>query len=109
MLPTVAHADEPVTLRASLEGFPRDVNRLPIPIGPRTRAAIEAAIGHADTRDGSGTFTQFAASIGRTFHISHWMTAWISLDVGPRRWRGQPPPNEADGHQFMLTIGTTFR
>jgi hypothetical protein len=52
------------------------------------------------------------AAITKKKKLSKWMTAWISLSVGRRKWinRDQPPPNgEADDTAGMLSIGTTFR
>lgn len=69
-----------------------------------------AMIGHVDTQNGSGTYRQIDVSLSRSVRLSRWMTGFISLGLGWRRWVGvQPPPGEANGFQTMLTIGTTFR
>jgi hypothetical protein len=69
-----------------------------------------ATVGHVDTQNGSGTYRQVDVSLSRSVRLSRWMTGFISLGVGYRRWVGvQPPAGEWNGFQTMLTIGTTFR
>lgn len=72
--------------------------------------AVEAAPGtHGKGVHRSYTFV--GVSVSKTKRLSKWMTAWISLTVGRRKWLGdQPlPPGESDDTAGMLSIGTTFR
>ena len=62
-----------------------------------------------DGRFGSGRYTDVGVSLARTFRMSRWMTAWIALSIGQRRWSDNPPVGERNGTVLMLSIGTTFR
>jgi hypothetical protein len=70
-----------------------------------------ASLDEVDSRFGSGRHVDLGLSIRRTFRLSRWMTAWISLGVGRRRWLGDEPPpaGESDATSVMLRVGTTFR
>jgi hypothetical protein len=88
--------------RTSLRGSRR--------LGP-VEIGASAALEFVDGRYGRGTFAEVGLSVGKTVKLSRWMTAWISLSLGRRRWLGEgpPPAGEADATQIMLSIGTTFR
>jgi hypothetical protein len=58
---------------------------------------------------GGGRYVDLTIALTRTFKLSRWMTAWISLSVGVRSWTGTPPPGERNGAAVMLGVGTTFR
>jgi hypothetical protein len=73
------------------------------------RLGASASVDHVDTRFGSGSYVDLGVSLSRTVRLSRWMTAWISLSLGRRRWQGSPPAGEADSTEAMLTVGTTFR
>jgi hypothetical protein len=75
------------------------------------RVEAGASLNEVDSRFGSGRYVDLGLSIRRTFRLSRWMTAWISLGVGRRRWlgAGQPPAGESDATEVMLRVGTTFR
>jgi hypothetical protein len=77
-------------------------------LGP-FRVGASAALGHTDGRFGRGTYQFAGVSIHRTFRLSRWMRAWISLGAGRRQWLGTPPQNESNDSTIGLTIGTTFR
>lgn len=64
-----------------------------------------------EQRFGSRTYVDMGVALTRTFKLSRWHTAWISLSLGRRRWLGDgpPPPGEQDSTQVMLSIGTTFK
>jgi hypothetical protein len=63
-------------------------------------------LGHRNAR---GIYTDLGVTISRTFRLSRWSVAWISLGVGRRYWQGAAPTGESDGTQVMLKIGVTFR
>jgi hypothetical protein len=72
--------------------------------------AVEAAPG----THGKGVHRSYVflgASATKTKRLSKWMTAWISLTVGRRKWLGDEPlpPGESNDNAGMLSIGTTFR
>jgi len=72
--------------------------------------SVEAGYQRVDSTFAHGGYALVGLSLTRTLRLSKWMTAWISLSVGKRRWLGQqPPPGEADDTAVMLNIGTTFR
>ncbi|MEO8702250.1 MAG: hypothetical protein ABI867_19555 [Kofleriaceae bacterium] len=73
------------------------------------KISVGGALGHVDTPNGSGTYRQVDLALSRSKRFSRWMTGFVAFGVGFRRWYGIPPPGEANGHQVMLTIGTTFR
>jgi len=74
------------------------------------RFGAGVSVAHVDTRFGSGSYVDLGLSLSRTVRLSRWMTAWISLSFGRRRWLdSSPPAGEADATEAMLTIGTTFR
>ena len=72
---------------------------------------FEAGYHRVDSQFAHGGYTQLGFSIAKTFKLSKWMTAWISLTVGRRAWLGQdgPPPGETNDTSAMFNIGTTFR
>lgn len=84
--------------------------RLSYDLGP-VRITAHASVHGVDARFGGGAYREIGVSIGRTFRLSRWMTAWVSLDIGQRHWLGEgpPPAGEADSTQIMLNLGTTFR
>lgn len=58
----------------------------------------------------SRNYTERAIAITKTFKLSRWNTAWISLSLASRKWDGErPPEGEQDSTQLMLSIGTTFK
>jgi hypothetical protein len=67
------------------------------------------AYDHVDSRYGSGSYVDLGLALTRYFHLSRWMTAWISIGIGNRIWLGQPPAGESNATQVRLSIGTTFR
>lgn len=72
--------------------------------------SVEAGYQRVDSTFAHGGYAFVGLSLTRTLRLSKWMTAWISLSVGKRRWLGQqPPPGEADDTAVMLNLGTTFR
>lgn len=77
-------------------------------LGP-FRIGANLAVGHVDGRFERGTYQIVGVAIFRTFELSRWMHAWISLGVGRQQWVGSPPPGEADATVIGLSIGTTFR
>lgn len=71
---------------------------------------LHGELDHVESRYGRGTYRDVGISIGRTFRLSRWMTAWISLGLAHRHWLDQAPAGEpSDETTVMLTIGTTFR
>jgi hypothetical protein len=62
-----------------------------------------------DGRLGDGRYVDLTVALTKTFHLSHWMTAFISLSLSVRQWTGTPPPGERNGATGMLSVGTTFR
>jgi len=58
---------------------------------------------------GDGRYVDLTVALTRTFRLSRWMTAWISLSISVRSWTGTPPPGERNGAAAMLSVGTTFR
>jgi hypothetical protein len=74
------------------------------------KVSAGASVNRVDTDNGSGTYRQLDLAVSRSKRFSRWMTAFVSLGLGVRRWSGAAsPPGEANGHQVTLTIGTTFR
>jgi len=75
------------------------------------RVSGSATLGHVESRYGEGNYSELSVSIVRTVRLSRWMTGWISVTAGRRRWLGKDPPpaGERDATQVMLSIGTTFR
>ena len=74
------------------------------------RIGASVGMGHVDSRFERGTYRVVGISASRTFRLSRWMLAWISLGVGQQKWfGGTPPPAEADATTATLSIGTTFR
>ena len=74
------------------------------------RLGAGVSLENIQTRYTQGTYYDVGISLARTFKLSRWMTGWISLDIGRRRWLGpQPPEGEEHATQIMLNIGTTFR
>ncbi len=63
-----------------------------------------------DRAYGAGSYYDIGLTIGKSKKLSRWMTAWIALSIGRRKWLGaQPPDGEADSTQITLSIGTTFK
>ncbi|MDX2089631.1 MAG: hypothetical protein SFX73_17380 [Kofleriaceae bacterium] len=77
-------------------------------LGP-LRIGGYASYQRLDTRLARGEYIDLGVSVGRTFTLSKWMTAWIALSLGTRRWQGSPPPGEQNETTLMLSVGTTFR
>jgi len=73
------------------------------------RIAVNAGAGQVDSRLAGGSYRFAGISATRTFRLSRWMLAWISLGAGFQQWTGRPPPGESNGSSLKLTIGTTFR
>jgi hypothetical protein len=66
--------------------------------------------GFVDSAYARGAYRDVGISISRTFTLSRWMHAWISLGVSRRNWLDEkPPPGETEGTTLMLSVGTTFR
>lgn len=58
----------------------------------------------------SRSYTERAIAITKTFKLSRWNTAWVSLSLASRKWDGiKPPEGEQDSTQLMLSVGTTFK
>lgn len=72
---------------------------------------FEAGYHRVDGQLTHGGYRFLGFSIAKTFKLSKWMTAWISLTVGQRQWLGDrgPPTGETNDTSAMLSIGTTFR
>ena len=77
-------------------------------LGPFKIGAYVSA-GHVDSRLETGTYHLVGIAIFKTFRLSKWMHAWISLGAGVKTWVGQPPPGEQNDATVTLSIGTTFR
>ncbi len=78
-------------------------------VGPVTVTA-GMSVENVQSRYTRGTYREMGIAITKTFKLSRWNTAWISLSVGRRTWYGdQPPPGEQDATQVMLSVGTTFK
>jgi len=77
-------------------------------LGP-FRLGASVGLGHVDSRFERGTYRIIEVSAYRTFRLSRWMLAWVSLGVGHQQWSGVPPPGESSGTKVGLRIGTTFR
>jgi len=86
----------------------RAASELSYDVGP-VRIGIHAGAGQVDSRFERGNYHFAGASASRTFQISRWMRAWISLGLGFQRWSGAPPPGEANSASLQLSVGTTFR
>lgn len=84
--------------------------RIGYDLGP-LRVDAYASVNYVDTAYGRGHYRDLGISIGRTVRLSRWMTGWIALRVGQRKWLvdDKPPAGEQDGTEVMLSIGTTFR
>lgn len=82
--------------------------RLSRNLGP-LRVSGYASYQALDTRLGAGSYVDLGISVGRTVRLSRWMTAWIALSLGHRRWLDEPPVGESSGTTLMLSVGTTFR
>ena len=71
---------------------------------------VGAELHSIDRRYGGGSYYDVGLTIGTSKKLSRWMTAWIALSIGRRKWLGDKPPDgEADGEQVTLSIGTTFK
>jgi hypothetical protein len=77
-------------------------------VGP-FRLGARAGAGYVDHRFERGSYRFAGVSVSRTFRLSRWMLAWISLGIGFKQWSGAPPPGESNGAALELTVGTTFR
>ncbi len=73
------------------------------------RLTASATYGGTDGFLGGGRYVDLTVALTHTFHLSRWMTAWISLSLTARTWQGTPPPGEQNGAAAMLSVGTTFR
>jgi hypothetical protein len=73
------------------------------------RIGATAEAGHVDTRWERGSYRVVGLSAYRTFRLSPWMLAWISLGVEAQQWVDPPPPGEANHTTIKLSVGTTFR
>ncbi|HEY5925053.1 MAG TPA: hypothetical protein VIV11_25400, partial [Kofleriaceae bacterium] len=75
------------------------------------QVGVEAGYHRVDSASTRGSYRMVGVSLTRVQKLSKWMTAWLSLSVGQRKWLGEhgPPPGEADDTAFMLSLGTTFR
>jgi len=82
--------------------------RLSHDFGP-VRIGAYASYQALSTRAVSGSYVDLGLSVGRTFKLSRWMTAWIALSVSQRYWLDEPPEYEENATTFMLSVGTTFR
>lgn len=83
--------------------------RLSRNLGP-LRVGGYASYQALDTRLLRSSYVDVGVSVGRTFKLSKWMTAWVALSVGRRRWLGDIPLlSEKSDDTLMLSIGTTFR
>ena len=71
---------------------------------------VWAMLDGVQTRFGGGTYRDIGVSLSHKHKFSRWVTAWIALTIGTRKWLGdEPPPGEANGTAALLSIGTTFR
>lgn len=83
--------------------------RLSRKLGP-LRVGGYASYQTLDTRLLRTSYVDLGLSAGRTFKVSQWMTAWIALSFGRRRWLGEIPLlSEKTENTLMLSVGTTFR
>lgn len=73
------------------------------------RLTAMASYNRVDGWLGGGRYVDLSIALSRTFKLSRWMTAWISLSISVRNWTGTPPPGERNGAAAMLSVGTTFR
>jgi hypothetical protein len=82
--------------------------RLAYDLGPVTLGA-SAAFAQIDNQLGHASHIDLGVSLFRTLRLSRWMTAWISLGLGHRRWLERGAIGTPDATEWMLTVGTTFR
>lgn len=73
------------------------------------RLTAGASYNAMNGRFGDGSYVDFTVALTRTFKLSRWMTAWISLSLGLRSWTSTPPLGQKNGGALMLSVGTTFR
>jgi len=73
------------------------------------RLGVNVAMGHVDSPLERGDYRMIGISLFRTFRLSRWMQAWISLTAGYQQWLGTPPPGQQSAGTIMLGFGTTFR
>jgi hypothetical protein len=77
-------------------------------LGP-LRIGAHAGVGQVDDWFEHGSYRFAGLSVYRTFILSRWMVAWISLRAELRQWAGTPPPGETSSGSIKLSVGTTFR
>ncbi len=70
---------------------------------------VHSSVEDLETRFGRERRASFGITLQRTYVLSRWMTAWVSLGIGRTVWLGTPAPHDGDGTTAMLSIGTTFR
>jgi hypothetical protein len=73
------------------------------------RLGANLSVGEVDTRYERGMYQILGVSAYRTFRISRWMLAWISVGVWRQQWFGAPPPGESNSTTVGLSLGATFR
>ncbi len=72
-------------------------------------AQLGAQLADSRSRYTRARYYDIAFTIGTSKKLSRWKTAWFALTIGHRAWIGQPPGDEQDATQVMLSIGTTFK
>ncbi len=74
------------------------------------QVGVGASVNRVDSIDVHQSYALLGVTLSRTFRLSRWMTGWVSLSLGQRRWLGgQPPEHDPDDNAGMLSFGTTFR
>lgn len=62
------------------------------------------------SRYGSGSYRDVSLTISKSHRFSRWVTGWIALSLGNRRWDSVPPEGEAESSTtLMLILGLSFR
>jgi hypothetical protein len=75
-------------------------------------AQVDAEVSHnvLSSRYGSGSYRDMSLAISKSHRFSRWVTGWLALSIGNRRWDGVPPDGEAESSTtLMLMLGFTFR
>jgi hypothetical protein len=87
----------------------RAESRLAVALGGGFLLVANGAVAQSDTQFARGRYVDLSLAVVRTWKLTRWMTAWISLGVGARQWIGKAPDGEVDSTAIQLSIGTTFK
>jgi hypothetical protein len=69
----------------------------------------QAAVVDYDDTLARGRYLEAGIAVVKTFKLSRWMRAWISIGVGRKVWLGDAPDGESNDVTLGLSLGTTFR